>query len=61
MEKLFEHCPQILTYHVILAPKMTQFCPFSPKMTYFGQIYAINDNFDHISIHKPNWNNFKNF
>ena len=44
-------------YDVILVPKMTQIWPFSPKMTYFDQIYAINDIFDQISIHKPDWNN----
>ena len=31
----FDKFPKILTYDVILAPKMTQFRPFSPKMTYF--------------------------
>ena len=49
----FDHFPQILTRDVILAPKMTQLLPFSPKMTYFDQIYAINDIFDQISVHKP--------
>ena len=42
-EKLFYHFPQILTYDVILATKMTQFWPFSPKMSYFDQIDPIND------------------
>ena len=27
-------------------------------MTNFDQIYAINDMFDNISIHKPDWNHF---
>ena len=27
-------------------------------MTYFDQIYAINDNFDQVSVHKSDWNNF---
>ena len=31
MKKLFHHFPQILTYDVILAPKLTQFWPFSHK------------------------------
>ena len=48
---------KILTYDVILAPKMTPFWQFSPKMTYFDKIYAINDIFDHISVHKSDWNN----
>ena len=38
MKKLFDHIPQILTYGVILAPKMSEFWTFSPKMTYFDQI-----------------------
>ena len=29
--QFFEQFPQILTYYVIFAPKMTQFEPFSPK------------------------------
>ena len=57
-KKLFDHLPQILTYDVIFAPKMTQFLQFSPKMTYFAQIYAINEIFDHIYVHKPDRNNF---
>ena len=36
---------QILTYDVIFVPKMTQCAQFSQKMTYFDQIYAINDIF----------------
>ena len=56
--KWFHNFPQIWTYDVILAPKMTQIWEFSPKMTYFDQIYAINDMFDHISVHKPDGNNF---
>ena len=39
-------------------PKMTRFWPFSPKMTYFHNTYAINDIFDQIYVHKPDWNNF---
>ena len=45
-------------YDAILVPKITENWPFSPKMTYFDQIYAINDIFDQISIPKPDWNNF---
>ena len=45
-EKLFDNFPQILTYDVIFAPKMTLFWQFSPKMTYFDQIDPINDIFD---------------
>ena len=56
--KCFDHFHQILTYDVILAPKMTQFWPFSPKITYFDQIDPINDIFDQIYVHKPDWNNF---
>ena len=44
--KFFDHFHQILIYAVILALKMTQFGPFSPKMTYFDQIDPINDIFD---------------
>ena len=55
--QLFYRFPQILTYDVILASKMTLFWPFSPKMTYFDQIYAIIDIFDQFSVHKPDWNN----
>ena len=57
-EKIFDRFPQILTYDVILAPKITQFGPFSPKMTYFDHIYAFNVIFDQIYVHKPDWNNF---
>ena len=28
-------------------------------MTYFDQIDPIKDIFDHISVHKPDWNNFQ--
>ena len=45
-------------YDVILVPKMTQIWPFSPKMTYFDQIDPINDIFDQIYVHKPEWNKF---
>ena len=51
--KFFDQFHQIFTYDVILAPKMTQFGPFSPKMTYFHQNDPINDIFDKIFIHKP--------
>ena len=27
-------------------------------MTYFDQIDPINDTFDQIYVHKPDWNNF---
>ena len=50
MKKLFDHFPQILTYGVILAPKMSEFWTFSPKMTYFDQIDPINDIFDQIYV-----------
>ena len=39
-------------------PQNDPFWQFSPKMTYFDQIYAINGIFDYIFIHKPDWNNF---
>ena len=52
------HFPEIFTYDVIFAPKMTPLSPFSPKMTYFDQTYAIKDIFDKISVQKPDWNNF---
>ena len=35
------------------------FGPFSPKMTYFDQMDPINDTFDQIYVHKPDWNNFQ--
>ena len=38
---------------------MAHFEPFSPKMTYFDQIDPINDIFDQIFVHKPDWNNFE--
>ena len=41
-QKLFHHFPQILTYGVILAPKMTIFT----KNYFFDQIKAVNDIFD---------------
>ena len=56
--KFFDKFPKILTYGVILAPKMTQFGPFSPTMTYFDQIDPINGIFNQIYVHKPDWNNF---
>ena len=37
-DKNFHHFPQILNYEFILAPKMSNFWPFSPKMTYFDRI-----------------------
>ena len=57
-EKIFDHFPQILTYGVILAPKMYEFWTFSPKMTYFEKIDPINDIFAQNYVHKPDWNNF---
>ena len=56
--KFFDHFHQILTYDVILAPKMTRFGPFSPTMAYFDQIDPINDIFVQIYVQKPDWNNF---
>ena len=56
--KFVDHFHQILSYDVILAPKMSQFGPFSPKMTYFAQIDPINDIFDQIYVHKTDRNNF---
>ena len=57
-EKLFDQFPKILTYDVILAPKMTQFWTFSRKMTYFDLIDASKDIIDQIYVDKPDWNNF---
>ena len=37
-EKCFDHFPEILTYDVILAPKMSHFHQFSPKMTYLAKL-----------------------
>ena len=45
----------------ILNPKWPNFDPFLPKMTYFDQIDNINDTFDQIYVHKPDWNHLKNF
>ena len=42
----------------MLAPKMAQFLPFSPKITYFDQSDPINDIFDYIYVYKPDWHNF---
>ena len=47
-----------MTNDVILAPKMTQFCPFSPKMTDINQIDPINFIFDQIYAYTPDWNSF---
>ena len=58
VKKLFDQFSKILTYGVILAPKISEFWIFSPKMTYFDQIDPINDIFDQIYVHKPDWNNF---
>ena len=58
VKKLFDHFPQILTHGVILAPKMSEFWSFSPKMTYFDQIDPINVIFGKNYVHKPDWNNF---
>ena len=57
-KNFFDHFHQILTYDVILAPKINQFWPFSPKMTYFDQIDPINDILDQSYVNKPDWNNF---
>ena len=57
VKKFFHHFPKILTYDVILPPKMRPFGTFSPKMTYFVQIDPINDYFDQIYVHKPDRNN----
>ena len=64
-KKLYHHFPKFLTYDVILAQKigqndpiLTQFWPFSPKMTYFDQIDPINEIFYPVVVHKPDWNNF---
>ena len=58
MKKLFDKFPQILTYGVILAPKMSEFWTFLQKMTYIDQIDHIDDIFDQNYVHKPDWNNF---
>ena len=50
--------PKLSPYDVIFAPKISQYWPFSPKMAYFDQIYAINDIFHKISVHKIDWNHF---
>ena len=60
-ENFFGQFPKILTCDVILAPKMAQFWPFSPKISYFDQIDTIIEIFDHIYVHKPDWNNFSKF
>ena len=36
-----------------LPPKNEGIWAFSPKITYFDQIYPINDYFDKTSVHKP--------
>ena len=59
MKKLFDHFPQILTYGVILAPKMSEFWTFSPKMTYFEKIGPINDMFEQIHTHELDRDTFK--
>ena len=57
---MFQIKEKILFFNndVILAPKMTKFLPFSPKMTYFDQIDPINDMFEQRYINKPYFNNF---
>ena len=60
-EKFFDHFTKMLTYDVILAPKMSHFDQFSPKMTYFGQIDPFNDFFSQIHPWRPPWNNFSKF
>ena len=52
---------KMLTYDVILAPKMSQFWPFPPKMTYFDQIDPINVIFDQSYVNKPDWRNVSKF
>ena len=62
MKKLFDQFPKILTYYVILAPKIGQNVPILTiftKMTYFDQIDPINDIFYQIYVHKLEWNNFQ--
>ena len=49
--KIFHHSLQIFTNGAILAPKMSQFWTFSPKITYFDQIDPINDIFNQIWPH----------
>ena len=61
-QKCFDHFPQISTYDVILPPpKMTQYWPFSQKITYFDQIYPINDIFDQSYVNKLDWHNVSKF
>jgi len=55
VKKFFAHFPQILTYDVILTPKISLFGPFSPEMTYFDKIDPINDIFDQSYANKPDW------
>ena len=57
-EKFFYHFSKILTYDVNLAPKIEAIWRIFTKMTYFDKIYPINDIFDQIYVHKPDWNNF---
>ena len=57
----FAHFPKILTYDVMLTPKMSLFWPFSPKMTYFDQIDSINDVFVQSYVNKPDWHNVSKF
>ena len=57
----FDYFPQILTYDVILTPKMSLFRPFPPKMTYFDQIDPINDIFHQSYGNKPDWKIFSKF
>ena len=57
----FAHFPQILTYDVILTPKMSLFWPVSPKMTYFDKIDPINYIFDLSYVNKPDWDNVSKF
>ena len=53
MKKIVDQFTQILTYGAILAPKMSEFWTFSPKMTLFDQIDTINEIFDQNYVHKP--------
>ena len=50
--------PKISTYAVIFTPKIEGIWDIFRKMTYFDQIDPINDYFDQIYVHKPDWNNF---
>ena len=57
VKKFFDHFPKILTYDVIFTPKIEGIWDIFTKMTYFDQIDPINDYFDQIYVHKPDWYN----